>query len=184
MTDRDVIEAIKKGDQSALKFVYSHNRLDFVAYARKFPISEDDIIDVYQDAIIALHENTLKGNLDNLKSKLKTYLFSIGKFMIYNKLKLQQKMHLIGNDFIFTKYESDFVYDIPLNELTSNQKQLHRAFKALGMKCKEILTMFYYRGFDLEDIMIALNYSNKDVVKSQKSRCLKSLKKLILKNKS
>ncbi|WP_460220137.1 RNA polymerase sigma factor [Psychroserpens sp. MEBiC05023] len=182
MTDIAVIQALKNRDQNALKHIYSNNRLAFMTFAKKYPIAEEDIIDIYQDAIIALRNNAVNGTIDNLKSELKTYLFSIGKYMIYDKLRQQKKMHLVEDTSHFVKNETEFVFDTETNELTSRQKQLQVAFKALGQKCKDVLTLFYYRGFDLEEIMNELNYTNKDVVKSQKSRCIKSLKMMILKN--
>lgn len=181
MTDKAVIEALKNKDQNALKYIYTNNRLAFIGFAKKYPITEEDVIDIYQDAIIALRENAIKGKIDNLKSELKTYLFSIGKYMIYDKLKQQKKIRLVEDGSNFIKNEELFSFNIN-SELTTEQKQLHAAFKALGQKCKEVLTLFYYRGFDLEEIMNKLNYTNKDVVKSQKSRCLKSLKAMIFKN--
>ena len=72
-------------------------------------------------------------------------------------------------------------FKVLINELTEEQEQLRKAFKVLGQKCKDVLTLFYYRGFDLEEIKNSLNYTNKDVVKSQKSRCLKTLRNMILK---
>ena len=181
MTDKAVIKALKKGDQNALKLIYENNRLAFIGFAKKYSINEDDVIDIYQDAIIALRENAIKGKIDNLKSELKTYLFSIGKYMIYERLKQQKKMRLVEDSSNYIKNKEIFSFNIN-NELTDEQKQLHIAFKSLGQKCKDVLTLFYYRGFDLEDIMNELNYTNKDVVKSQKSRCIKSLKTMIFKN--
>jgi len=182
MIDNAVIEALKNRDPNALKQIYSNNRLAFISFAKKYPITEDDVIDVYQDAIIALRDNAIKGTIDDLKSELKTYLFSIGKYMIYNKLKQQRKIHLVEDSSSFIKDEDTFTFNTAQSELTNEQKLLQKAFKALGQKCKAILTLFYYRGFDLEDIMNELNYTNKDVVKSQKSRCIKSLKTMIFKN--
>ncbi len=182
MTDSAVIEALKNRDPNALKQIYSNNRLAFIGFAKKYPIAEEDVIDIYQDAIIALRDNAVNGTIDDLKSELKTYLFSIGKYMIYSKLKQQKKTHLVEDSSRFINDEETITYNININELTNEQKQLQAAFISLGQKCKEVLTLFYYRGFDLEDIMKKLNYTNKDVVKSQKSRCLKSLKSLIFKN--
>ncbi|MEH6537038.1 MAG: sigma-70 family RNA polymerase sigma factor [Psychroserpens sp.] len=182
MTDNAVIKALKNRDPNALKQIYSNNRLAFMGFAKKYPITEEDIIDIYQDAIIALRDNAVNGTIDNLKSELKTYLFSIGKYMIYNKVKQQKKMHLVENPTDFIENKDAFTFNTNTNALTNEQKQLQGAFKALGQKCKEVLTLFYYRGFDLEEIMNELNYTNKDVVKSQKSRCIKSLKTMIFKN--
>ena len=153
MTDNAVIEALKNRDQNALKQIYSNNRLAFISFAKKYPITEEDVIDIYQDAIIALRDNAVNGTIDDLKSELKTYLFSIGKYMIYNKVKQQKKMHLIENPANFIENKDALTFSINTNVLTKEQKQLQIAFKTLGQKCKEVLTLFYYRGFDLEEIM-------------------------------
>ncbi len=181
MTDKAVIEALKNGEQNAFKLIYTNNRLAFLNFAKKYPIAEDVAVDVYQDAIIALRDNAINGTLDTIKSELKTYLFSIGKFMIYDKLKQQKKLRLVDDNSEFDTINDDEMTYKLIKELTPEQQQLQTAFKTLGQKCKEVLTLFYYRGFDLEDIMNKMNYPNKDVVKSQKSRCLKSLKTLIFK---
>ncbi|EDP72552.1 hypothetical protein FBALC1_15662 [Flavobacteriales bacterium ALC-1] len=182
MTDSNLIKGLKNDNKHALKYVYTVNKTAFLNFAKKFPLAEEDIIDIYQDAIIALRENAIKGKIDNITSELKTYLFSIGKYMIYNRLKKQKKIHLVNYDSNLTNDEESFFFDFNTNELSTEQKQLQIAFKSLGQKCKAILTLFYYRGFDLEEIMKELNYTNKDVVKSQKSRCIKSLKTMIYKN--
>ncbi|WP_296380149.1 sigma-70 family RNA polymerase sigma factor [Winogradskyella sp.] len=182
MTDKAVIEALKNRDQNALKQIYSNNRLAFIGFAKKYPIAREDVIDIYQDAIIALRDNAVNGTIDDLKSELKTYLFSIGKYMIYNKVKQQNKLHLVEDRSHFINKEIELSVNTYNNELTDKQKQLQTAFKTLGQKCKDVLTLFYYRGFDLEEIMKELNYNTKDVVKSQKSRCLKTLRDLIFKS--
>ena len=122
MTDKAVIEALKNRDQTALKRIYSNNRLAFMSFAKKYPITEDDIIDIYQDAIIALRDNAVNGTIDNLKSELKTYLFSIGKYMIYDKLKQQKKMHFVEDTSRFIKNEDEFTFNLNTNELTNEQK--------------------------------------------------------------
>ena len=181
MTDEAVIKALKNRSQKALERVYSINRKAFLGFAKKYPISNEDAIDIYQDAIIALRDNAVNGTIDDLKSELKTYLFSIGKYMIYSNLKQQNRMHLVEDSSRFINDVETLILDINTNELTNEQLQLQAAFKTLGQKCKEVLTLFYYKGFDLEEIMNELNYTNKDVVKSQKSRCIKSLKTMIFK---
>jgi RNA polymerase sigma factor (sigma-70 family) len=183
MIDKVLIEDLKQGNANALKAVYLGNKSAFIGFAKKYPLEETVVTDIYQDAIIALRENAINGKLDDLKSELKTYLFSIGKYMIYKNLKQQQKMHLVDDATKIDKLRStpDFSIDLA-EELTEEQEILRVAFQNLGQKCKEVLTLFYYRGFDLEEIMNELNYTNKDVVKSQKSRCIKSLKSMIFKN--
>ena len=104
MVESKIIVALKSDDKSVLKSVYLEHKSSFGGFAKSYNIDNEDALDIYQDAIIALRENALKGHLDNLKSGLKTYLFSIGKYMIYKRLKEKQKLHLVhsmkeSNDF-------------------------------------------------------------------------------------
>ncbi|WP_353780059.1 sigma-70 family RNA polymerase sigma factor [Winogradskyella sp. 3972H.M.0a.05] len=181
MVDEQLIKGLKNGDSKALEIIYTRYRKDFISFASRYSISEDSIVDIYQNAIIALRDNAIKGKIENLKSELKTYLFSIGKYMIFEHSRKQQKVHLV-EDVSYFDIKDINLSDLTLetSELTEEQKLLHNVFKNMGGKCKEILTLFYYRGLDLEEIMIKLNYNNKDVVKSQKSRCLKSLRSMML----
>ncbi|MBC8754060.1 sigma-70 family RNA polymerase sigma factor [Kordia sp. YSTF-M3] len=178
MIESKILEALKNDDKSVLKSVYLKHKSAFIGFAKTYTIDNEDALDIYQDAIIALRENALKGHLDNLKSELKTYLFSIGKYMFYKRLKEKKKLHLIHS----TKETNDFeeleITDIDYN-FNTRQRQLQTAFTSLGMQCRTLLNLFYMRGFTLDEIVEELNYNNKDVAKSQKSRCLKSLKKII-----
>ncbi|WP_026764107.1 RNA polymerase sigma factor [Sediminibacterium salmoneum] len=56
---------------------------------------------------------------------------------------------------------------------------LQSYYEKMGVHCKKILQLFYYEEKKLEEIVHLLGYENKDVVKSQKSRCIKQLKTLI-----
>lgn len=180
MNEQELINSLKTGNKTTLKNLYLLHKDTFSSFAKKFSGSKNEILDIYQDAIIILFEKAIDGKLDNLKCSLKTYLFSIGKNMIYNKLKENNKMVLMHSKPFNDVCEEDISFDVaPLN---TYQKQLQTAFRLLGNQCKEILTLFYYQGYNLDEITITLGYEKKDVVKSQKSRCLKQLKSLIKKN--
>lgn len=176
MNDSKQILLLKKGDQSILKKLYIEYRADFIAFGRKISVLEDDVLDSYQDAIIALQEQAFKGKLDNITCSLKTYLFGIGKYILYEKNRKQQKTVL---KVVETNDYETIEIDVFSNTLSNQQQKIQTGFNKLGKKCKEILQLFYYRGYTIEDITDYLNYENKNVVKSQKSRCLKQLKEII-----
>lgn len=176
MSEQLLIELLKNSDEKTLKMVYLENRSGFINFARKLPISEDDIFDAYQDAIIILREKAFAGDLDYLTCSLKTYLFGIGKHILYEKLrKANKKITNIPLEKVAYNFQ-EIIVEFDENELTKFQKSLQIGFTSLGKKCKEILSLFYYRGFTIEEIAEILNYENKNVAKSQKSRCLKQLK--------
>lgn len=177
MGESNIISLLEKGDKSVLTTIYTDNKESFISYAHKFSVSSEIIVDIYQDATIALYENAIDGKMNDLKCSIKTYLFSIGKNMIYEQLRKDKKTVLVNTSVLKDEFDDEIEYN---NEpLTSNQMQLQNGFKQLGEQCKKILTLFYYNGYTLDDIMQTLNYTKKDVVKSQKSRCLAKLKSIV-----
>ena len=109
-------------------------------------------------------------------------MFGIGKYMLYEKMRKQNKMvsepKSKHEEYNYHSIATDFLGEEP----NKKELQLQHAFATLGKKCKEILSLFYYRGYTIEEIYLYLNYENKNVVKSQKSRCIKQLKDKIKKN--
>ena len=176
MIESEILVALKNDNKSVLKSVYLDHKSAFIGFAKTYNLESEDALDIYQDAIIALRENALNGHLDNLKSGLKTYLFSIGKYMCYKRLKEKKKLRLSYSIKETNDLDKLMITDIDYN-FNTRQRQLQVAFKNLGTQCRTLLNLFYMRGFTLDEIVDELDYNNKDVAKSQKSRCLKSLKK-------
>ncbi len=178
MKEAQLIASLSKGNKNVLKDIYLEYKEAFLLFAKRYTLSEDDLLDIYQDATIALFENAIDGKLNNIQCTIKTYLFSIGKNMIFQQLKHNNKSVLINTQ-IHASEEYDYPIDLDETSLSIHQQELQKAFKLLGEQCKKILTLFYYNGFTLDEITITLQYQKKDVVKSQKSRCLAQLKNLV-----
>lgn len=180
MSEQQLILLLKEADKEVLRSLYTKYRGPFISFARRFCSNDHDILDAYQDAIIVLQEKAIKGDLDALRCSLKTYVFGIGKHLLYNTLRKQKKkvtqMSVAEEVYDYSMIASDFLEE---NQLSERQIQLQKAFATLGKKCKEVLSLFYYRGYTIEEIGQRLNYENKNVVKSQKSRCLKQLKEKV-----
>ena len=179
MNEQQLILLLKASDKKTLEKVYIDNRDAFINFARKFKLSDDDIVDVYQDAIIAFREKAVEGKLENLSCSISTFLFGIGKYMLFDKARKNNKkvadFPLENEAYNYKEMSISFIEETP-NEF---QLLLQKGFDSLGKKCKEVLTLFYYRGFTIDEIAEKLNYNNKNVVKSQKSRCIKQLKDII-----
>lgn len=174
------IDLLKRRDERTIGLVYQEYRHGFILFAKRYGLDGDSVLDVYQDAIIALCENAEKGKLDNLKSSLKTYLFSIGKYMIFAHLRKNQKEVDYENiDNFHFEWEE---YNEEKNDREINQ--MRSSFSEMGAKCQEILRLFYYQEKNLDEITTIMEYDNKDVAKSQKSRCIKQLKELIKSNRN
>ncbi len=172
---QDSIKYFKENNETELRKMYNEHRTVFFGFARKYKMSDAEIADIYQEAFLALRKHALSGKLLEVNCSLRTYLFGIGKFLIFNELKKKNKL-------VPLKTNESEIETVEIKEdapLTFEQKLLQQNFKKLGKKWQQVLTMFYYRGLTNEEISKTLGYSSKDVAKSQKSRCLKSLKALV-----
>jgi RNA polymerase sigma factor (sigma-70 family) len=172
MQDSEILELLIIGDEYALRAFYLQHKAGFIGFMRQMSVAENDAEDIYQDAIIALIENARKGTTIGLKSSLRTYLFSIGKFMVWKKNAASKEMLLLPSElnerFIWEDYSQD-----------ETIQALQSGWSKMGAKCKELLKMFYYENKKLDEIAVFFEYENKEVAKSQKSRCLKQLKQLV-----
>lgn len=172
--EEELITKVKSDQWSALEEIYNLYRIDFFKYAHKYNIEQEDIADIYQDCIIAFYENLKRGKFIPLNSSLKTYLFAIGKYKMLNLIKKNSSTIVFDNDLILDlSYKEDQSYD------QEKMAQFEKAYQLLGKRCQKILKLFYYENLSLDEIQLHLNYSSKDVLKSQKSRCIKHIKDLI-----
>jgi RNA polymerase sigma factor (sigma-70 family) len=176
----ELIQSIRKGEKNRLKEVYTQFRKPFLEWASasyRFP--EHEAKDIYQEVILIFYENIVEGKIEKLRSNIRTYLFGIGKMLIRQTFRQENRYTGIEDDSgqINPMYEG-MVNDYSL-ELNEREKVMKRAIMDLGEKCRAILTLYYYHRFTTESVMNRLGYKNTDVVKSQKLRCMKSLKKII-----
>ena len=175
------IEDLKQGSDLLFKRIYEENRGKFINFARRYKLPEDDNIDIYQDAYIIFYENVMSGKIKNLTSSISTYIISVGKYLIFDKMKKNNKTINPDFDLSLIKKDEEVTNELVLDEidLTPEQELLQKYFVTLGKQCQELLTLFYYRGFTIKDILEQGNYNSENVIKSSKSRCMKTLKERI-----
>lgn len=175
--DHYLIDQLKQKKLKTLDQVYLTYKEEFFLFARSLSFPEEDISDLYHETIISFYENIQNGKLNNLTSTLKTYLFAIGKFKMYKAMESNKAR--ISNDLIIHADEEVRTFEVDID--IEKQQVLKSAFTELGIKCKKVLELYYYEGLTLDEIQDYLGYSSKDVLKSQKSRCLRQLKEFVAK---
>ena len=178
------LEDLRKGSDKVLQQVYEENRDKFLNFARKYHLSEEENIDVYQDAYIIFYDNVMNGKIERFTSTISTYLFGIGKYLIFEQMRKNKKTVGSNYDLSIVSDEDEVVETLELEQpgLTNEQELLQKHFGSIGKKCQELLTLFYYRGYTIQEIMEHENYNSENVVKSAKSRCMKTLKERIKAN--
>jgi RNA polymerase sigma-70 factor (ECF subfamily) len=176
------VDALKQGDEKLIKELYGNYRNEFLFFSKKYNIAEADSLDIYQESFLSIRKHAISGKLYDVNSSFKTYLFGIGKHLIYKKLKEYSKnqsyeLHVHKVDFDCEEISIDAT-----ENLTKEQELLRHYFKQLGKSCQQMLTLSFYRGLTNEEIATLKGYEGEAVVRSQKSRCLKTLKDLIKKS--
>ncbi len=181
---KDLIQQIKKGDKNALAELYEAQREPFINWMRgKYSISEEDVLDVYQESIIALYRNILDGKLTELKSRVSTYLFAIGKNIWLNR---HRKM---DREIAFTfKFTDEHQKEVKVNEMSIEAyhgissellKVVSEMVVNMADPCYSILKLSLLYDLSTKEILKQLDYKNASVLYTQKNRCLKKVQALI-----
>ncbi|MEM6297959.1 MAG: sigma-70 family RNA polymerase sigma factor [Bacteroidota bacterium] len=170
----DFLQQIRRGNQGVLQDLYRDHREPFVRWAEhKYPCTQSQLLDIFQDAVIVFYRNVAQGKLTELNSSPKTYLFAIGKNLIYKSLRRESRWEEI-DETICEPLEIEREYE------SMEQKQLlGKALGELGDSCQQILKMFYYRNFAMQAIKEQLGYKSEAVARTKKKRCLQYLRKIV-----
>ena len=88
---------IQAGDMRGFRDHYESYREPYISFARRYTDDEELIADSYQDAFVALYENVMEQKITELKSSLKTYVFSIAKYSLFAKLRGQGKVLVVDD---------------------------------------------------------------------------------------
>lgn len=178
---RYTVREIKKGGDQIFKQLYVETRPVFMNYLKRFNLTDDDRKDIFQESFMIFYKNIITGKLIELTSSVSTYIISIGKF---KALERYRELGKFVNDSETIAYQREaevsvIDFEIGAKEMNSEQKLLYKYFNQLGESCRDIITNFYFHGLTISEIMDIGNYNSENVVKSQKSRCMKQLRELV-----
>ncbi|MGB3801695.1 MAG: sigma-70 family RNA polymerase sigma factor [Lewinella sp.] len=180
LEDTPLFEAIKRGEHHRIEQLYLQHRDAFVTYAqRQLYATEADAADCFQDAVIAFYKNIVSGRLEELTCSIRTYLFSIGKRLVYRRnQKRQRERPTDHEEGINPADELDWSL-IDRFEHAHQRDVLQAAIHKIGSPCREILTLYYYHHYPIESITESVGLPSDGATRIKKMRCLKELKKLV-----
>ena len=179
--DNAVIERLRKGEIDLGTLYTAHRKyaLDFMSGMYH---DENEIKDIYQDAIIVLYEKALKDDF-KLTCSIQTYLNSICRNQVLLRFKKNKISTAIDWEDGISENLTDWLeqVDDQNNERLQAMKSVFQAMKLDSSKCYEMLIRFWYRKQTMERIANDLGYANADSVKNQKARCQKYLRGEVIK---
>lgn len=172
-TIADIELGFRADPGAVIKQLYAVYRGGYVRFAKHYTSNQELILDSFQEAVIGFYENLILNKINNKETKVRTYVWAIGKNKLLNALRTTPTEELSIMSDIST---SD------IDPMAEKYKDLlQRAFSQLGPKCRMIITKYYYHRYSIESIAIAMDYKNENTVKAHKSRCLSKLRDIISK---
>ncbi|MDQ3193148.1 MAG: sigma-70 family RNA polymerase sigma factor [Bacteroidota bacterium] len=178
-----IIKEIKAGNQDKLVEVYKLHRNEFIKWiCNNHACSEDEAKDAFQEAIIIFYNNIQQGKITELRSGVKTYLFSIGRFKILNGIKKGQRLVTFDKVPLTNGMEPT---ENTIDDLHNEKHTQEVVTKYLDQQCEDcqkVLKMFYFEGQDMKSIAEKMGYKNSDVAKKKKYECFKKLAEMVKKN--
>ena len=168
MTDNEIIEHIKAGDERSLDYLYQQHYKMMTKLVLKNSGTEDEAKDVYQDALIVFWQKVKNDNLV-LTSKISTYLYSVC-LNLWRK-ELDRKKRLSNEE-----VDANVIIDFDQKERI---EIVNKVIQELGGTCKKVLTLYYFDGLSMTDIANELGFANADTAKTKKYKCKKELDKKI-----
>ena len=171
ITEKELINRLIKGDQTAFELLFHAYYPGLVVYASQFTFDKDEAEEIVQDFFVRCWQK--HQSLQPAES-LKNYFFSSVKNRGLNYLKHKK----IEENYIHQLSgisENHLVYNQDLYSTTELQEKIKNSIELLPERCREIFTMSRIQGLKNEEIALQLNLS-KRTVETQISHALKVLR--------
>jgi RNA polymerase sigma-70 factor (ECF subfamily) len=180
MTDEDILKSLRAGDQQALAVLYERDHDKFVDDLRKqYALDKTQASDLFIESLIKLEKHVREGGFAKVyDGGIPGWLYTVGKneYLMQAKkdAKAQQLLKIPGPE--EWEEEDHFAEE----EQKILMPKVRAALDKLGDPCRKLLTLFYLEGLSYDRILLVMhNYSNTDVLKKEKYRCLNRLRAII-----
>jgi RNA polymerase sigma factor (sigma-70 family) len=180
-SDKDVVEALKKGnDDAVLSFLYKAVLPKVKHYIKTNRGNEDEAKDIFQDAVIIFYK---KVKLDQFPEEVNVtaYICRIAKNLWINRAKRLNKTTELPNDDFMQTEDDDFLDNLITEEKKNTVKNL---LSEIGEECQKLLKYSVYDNLSMKEICGLMGYSSENVAKTYNYRCKQKLVQLVMKNKS
>jgi RNA polymerase sigma factor (sigma-70 family) len=175
--DEQIVYKIKQGDEKMLLLLYKRNVEPIRNYIMRNNGTGADVEDMLQEALVIFWQNVQKADF-SLTSKIDTYLYAVAKNLWLKYLRKNGRMSA-------TEFGDDHSIDIADVEPETTDEQtevLSRYLQKLGETCRQILSLFYFEQWDMEQIAAKLRFANAQTAKAKKYQCKKQLEAMIRKD--
>ena len=154
----ELLTQLRVGNQKALITFYEQNRDHFARWAKWHYKHEAATAHATLRAVLLeFYDRATDGRLTKMPPDLRAYIYDMAR------------EHL----------DNETAQKLPAAEANRRQHLL-RAFHVLGADCRQVLTYFYFRGYNFEKVAGKMGYPNAVVARIQKSTYLRKLYEVAL----
>lgn len=167
---------IQRQEETLLRELYEENFRQVETYILKNSGNSEDARDLYQEAFLAVWRNIqLEKFLPGDRNEFAAYLFQVSRFKWIDLLRTRKVRPIVPlND--RESIDTD-VYETDTEE-AKLIKQVRNKFSELGIKCRDLLTRFYFQKQHLREIAQYFDWTE-PTAKNNKYRCLQQLRALL-----
>lgn len=175
--DEKILKAFKREDQVIMKAFYDNQKEAFLSFIMgKFSMSADHAAILFQDSFTTLYLNIRKGSLElPLKSSLRTYLFSLGKYKALNNIRNQKNKSFVDeipDEAVLPQVER-------MLEIEETKKKTKALLERIGEPCRKLLTYLFIEEKDYEEVGRLLGIEKSGTLRKRKFDCLKKMRALL-----
>lgn len=169
-SDEQILKGILRHDNLVLSYIYKQYYYKVNAFIRKNSGSDDDVSDIFQEAIIVIYRKLKENDLLFENRSFETYLFSVCRLLWLKSLRnIRAEKEKINESLPFTEE----VYDDDLNNvIEKNERYLlyQKHFRNISTDCQKILQMFFDK-VPIREITQVMGFKSEKYVKSRKFKC-------------
>ncbi len=169
-TDDQILKGILQHDNLVLSYIYKQYYYKVNAFVRKNSGTEEDVSDIFQEAIIVIYRKLKENDLLFENRSFETYLFSVCRLLWLKNLRtIKTEKEKINDSLPF----NEEVYDDDLNNvIEKNERYLlyQKHFRNISTDCQKILQMFFDK-VPIRQIAQVMGFKSEKYVKSRKFKC-------------
>ena len=159
-----------------LLLLYRRNFPQLRSYITRNSGDISDAEDMMQESLVIFWQKAQQESF-TLTAKLDTFLFAVAKNLWLKQLRKN------GRE-IVQDMTSDHSLDLAEedeadSDLADQHAALAKYLDKIGDTCKDLLSLFYFEGWDMERIAVKLRFANAQTAKAKKYQCKKKLEELI-----
>ncbi len=179
-SDKEIIEAIRSGDERGYKAVFYNRTASLKKYILSNGGDELNADNIEQKTVLILYEKIISGTFKlHPNTKLSTYLYSVGRNLWLKELQKKKKtIHSVDESLIQNRRFSIDDFDDSVREDDEMHEEiLVELLNKLDNDCLKILVGKFYENRSDEQISKSLGTISTENIRKRRYKCIQKLKR-------